>query len=127
MILVDTSVWIDHFRAPEVTLAELLSQSHVLAHPFVIGELAMSSMKDREVVLASFEELRRPVIAKDEEVLRFVAQHRLFGGGMGYIDAHLLVSAQLTPEAQLWTRDKRLLAVAQRLGLAAQPKAMHVP
>jgi predicted nucleic acid-binding protein len=96
----------------------LLDRGNVLCHPFVAGELAMGNLSNRDTVLKDLQELSKPVVGEHEEVLRFVQQHRLFGTGIGYIDAHLLVATQLTPDAWLWTRDKRLLAVAEKLGLA---------
>lgn len=119
MILVDTSVWIDHLRAGDVVLGELLKSGRVLAHPFVIGELALGSLAERGLVLGALRRLRQAVVAKDHEMLEFIALRFLYGCGIGYVDAHLLTSARLTPGASVWTRDKRLRAAAERLGLAA--------
>lgn len=118
MILVDTSVWVDHLRAGDAALIRLLNQGKVLAHPFVIGELALGNLKNRTAILALLQELPRTPIATDEEVFGFIEQHALFGLGIGYVDAHLLAATKLAPGAQLWTRDKRLQAAASRLGLA---------
>jgi predicted nucleic acid-binding protein len=118
MILVDSSVWIDHLRGNDTRLAGLLGVGQVLTHPFVIGELAMGSLGQRDVILGALHGLPQAVAGSDDEVLGFIDQHALFGLGIGYVDAHLLVAARLTPHASLWTRDKRLHEVAERLGLS---------
>lgn len=117
MILVDTSVWVDHLRAGDKALAELLEAGMVLAHPFVIGELALGDLRQREVVLSALADLPQAGVATDREVLHFIDQHTLFGRGIGYVDAHLLAAVRLSTGASLWTRDKRLHTVADRLGL----------
>jgi len=99
-------------------LAGMLDDGRVLAHPFVIGELALGNLRQRELILAALQDLPQSVVASDPEVLRFINQQALHGLGIGYVDAHLLASARLTPGGALWTRDKRLRAVADRLGLA---------
>ena len=119
MILVDTSVWIDHLRYGDSSLVNLLNTGQVLAHPFVIGEIALGSLRQREVILDTLNNLPRAKIATDEEVLAFINQSKLYGLGVGYIDAHLLASVRLTLGTLLWTRDKRLCAAANQLGLLA--------
>ena len=119
MILVDTSVWIDHLRHGDVELKELLNTGRVLTHRFVIGELALGSLQNRDTVLDALKNLPQAANATDEEVLHFIAHHALSGSGIGYIDAHLLAAVRLSPGASLWTRDKRLLAESVRLGLCA--------
>jgi predicted nucleic acid-binding protein len=119
MILVDSSIWIDHLRGSDAALTGLLGGGRVLTHPFIIGELAMVSLRQRDVFLNALRDLPQAVVAADEEVLGFISQHVLFGLGIGYVDAHLLAAARLTPGASLWTRDKRLHDVAKSLGLAA--------
>jgi predicted nucleic acid-binding protein len=118
MILVDTSVWIDHLRAGDKRLATLLNSGMVLAHPFVVGELALGNLRQREVVLTAMSDLPRAIVATDGEVLHFIHRYALFGRGIGYVDAHLLAAVQLTPDAALWTSDERLHGVAVELGLA---------
>lgn len=118
MILVDTSIWIDHFRNRNETLARLLDKRRVLVHPFVVGELALGNLRQREIILDALQDLPGAVVAHNDEVLRFIEQHSLFGQGIGYIDAHVLAAVRLTPDASLWTRDKRLLGAAHRLSLA---------
>jgi len=115
MVLADSSVWIDHLRFAEPQLERLLRTGDVLGHPMVSGELALGNIKNRMQVLEDIDNLGQAIAATDEEVRRFIENHRLFGRGVGYIDAHLLVAVQLTPDAVLWTRDKRLREVAQEL------------
>ncbi len=117
MILVDTSVWIDHFRQGNAELTRRLNSGQVLMHRFVIGELALGSMQHRHVVLDALKNLPQTTAASDEEVMLFIEKHALFGTGIGYVDAHLLAAVRLTPGAALWTRDRRLLAESVRLGL----------
>ena len=119
MILVDSLVWVDHLRSGDALLAELLDRGQVLSHPFVIGELALGSLCQREVVHNALRDLPQAIVASDEEVKGFLDQHRLYGLGIGYVDVHLLAATRLTADAALWTRDKRLHAVAQRLAVAA--------
>jgi predicted nucleic acid-binding protein len=119
VILVDTSVWIDHLRRGDAVLVERLNAGLVFTHPFVIGELALGVLHQRRVVLDLLQGLPQATVASDDEVLAFIERHALAGLGVGYIDAHLLAAARLTPNASLWTRDKRLALAAERLGLAS--------
>ena len=121
MILVDTSVWVDHFSDPNPLLANLLDAEVILAHPFVIGELPMGSKPKRNVIGPLFL-LDRAITATDQEVLHFVETHRLHGVGIGYLDAHLLASTQMTPDTILWTHDKRLAAAAAALSINYEPR-----
>jgi len=118
MILVDTSVWIDHLRAGEPALAVALEQGAVLTHPFVVGELACGNLKNRSEVLQLLGDLPGAPIATDAEVLDFIERRALMGHGIGYIDVHLLASVVLAGSARLWTRDQRFAAVAEDLKLA---------
>lgn len=115
MILVDTSVWIDHLHKSVTELAELLESGLVLTHPFVIGELACGQMKCREEFLALLRVLPASLVATSEEVITLIQSQRLMGRGLGIVDVHLLASAILTPECRLWTRDRRLMAVEDAL------------
>ena len=119
MILVDTSVWIDHLRENDPALSALLGRRQILTHPFVIGELALGSLKQRDVILGSLRGLPRALVGTHEEVHAYIDQHALYGLGIGYVDAHLLAATSLTLNAQLWTRDKRLRGAAARLGIDA--------
>lgn len=118
MILVDTSVWIDHLRQGDAELMRLLNTGQVLTHRFVIGELALGNLQNRNLVLRTMQDLPQATTASDEEVLHFIESHALSGTGIGYIDAHLLAAVRLSPNALLWTRDKRLLAESVQLGLS---------
>ncbi len=118
MILVDSSVWIDHLRAGEPGLVELLNSNNVLAHPFIVGELACGNLKNRKTILPLLQDLPTIQVATDDEVLFFVERHELMGRGIGYVDAHLLAAVMLEGTAKLWTRDKRLCSVAESMGLA---------
>jgi predicted nucleic acid-binding protein len=117
MILVDTSVWIDHLRKGDERLIRALGANQVLMHPFIEGELACGNLRNRGEILALLSDLPRAIIASEEEVLFFIERHGLMGQGIGYIDAHLLAATSLEDSARLWTRDKRLLGIAQDLGL----------
>jgi predicted nucleic acid-binding protein len=117
VILVDTSVWVDHFRRGEPHLLDALNNGLVLMHPFVLGELACGNLKCRTEVLSLMGELPLAAIATEDEALEFIDRRRLMGRGIGYIDVHLLASVVLTATATLWTRDKRLSVVADDLAL----------
>jgi predicted nucleic acid-binding protein len=118
VILADTSVWIDHLRSGERVLTRLLESRQVMSHPFVIGEVALGHLRERERVLAEMQDLPQTPIVADSEVLHFINECALFGRGIGYVDAHLLASLRLTPGTHFWTLDRRLSAVADELGLA---------
>ena len=120
MILVDTSVWVDHLRNGDARLADLLERGSVVMHPFVVGEIACGSLTHRASILELLRELPTAVIAESEEALGFIERHSLHGKGIGYVDIHLLASVALTQGARLWTRDKRLQAAADDLGCAYQ-------
>jgi predicted nucleic acid-binding protein len=121
MILVDTSVWVDHLRQGEPLLVQSLMQTQVATHPFVVGELACDNLKNRQTVIELLQALPPVKSALDHEVMHFIESKGLMGKGIGYIDAHLCASA-LISGYKLWTRDKRLLAIAQTLGCAwAEP------
>lgn len=117
MILVDTSVWIDHLRKGNGRLSDLLMNSSVLVHPHVIGELACGNLSNRKQVLKLLNALPVSKVAADREVLYFIEQNELMGRGIGYVDAHLLAAASLSGPAALWTRDRKLQSVASELGL----------
>jgi predicted nucleic acid-binding protein len=123
VILVDTSVWIDHFRRGDATLARLLGNGAVVGHPWVTGELALGNLTRRDEILRLLAALPQATRARTHEVLRLIEQEALCGAGIGYVDAHLLAAARLTADTRLWTGDKRLLAVATRLGLDFQPSS----
>jgi len=117
VILVDTSVWIDHLRDGDDELVRLLEATQVLVHPFVVGEMACGNLGNRAEVLKLMGELPQATAASDPEVIYFIDQHRLMGRGIGYIDAHLLAAVLLNSPSRLWTRDRRLGTIADELGL----------
>ena len=118
MILVDSSVWIDHLRVGDPLLTELLNSNVVLIHPFIVGELACGNLKNRKLILSLLLDLPTLQVATDDEVLFFVENNNLMGLGVGYVDVHLLAAVVLDGTTQLWTRDKRLYKVAETMGLA---------
>lgn len=125
MILVDTSVWVDHLRIGDAHLAALLERGSVVMHPFVVGEIACGSLTHRAPIIELLRELPAATVAEGDEVLGFIERHALHGKGIGYVDVHLLASVALTQGASLWTRDKRLQAAADDLGCAYPDTASH--
>jgi len=125
LILVDTSVWVDHLRRGNARLAALLESAAVIIHPFIVGEIACGSLADRKTVLELLQDLPMATVADAEEVLLFIDRHRLHGKGIGYVDMHLLAAVALTQGARLWTRDKRLCAAAEALGCAHEDRDSH--
>lgn len=120
MILADTSVWIDHLRNPDRRLSRHLDEAKVLIHPFVIGEVALGHLRHRSLVINSLQDLPSVAVATNDEVQRLISD-RLFGRGIGYVDAHLLGATRLTPDTKLWTYDGRLHRAAVELGVAYEP------
>lgn len=121
MILVDTSVWVDHLRFGEPLLAAAIEADEVATHPFVVGELACGNLRDR-AVLAFLADLPVVTLASDAEALAFVEAYSLMGRGIGYLDVHLLASTVLTDGTRLWTRDGRLERLACELEMAYQER-----
>jgi predicted nucleic acid-binding protein len=121
VILVDTAVWINHFRVGDPRLVALLDRGMVLAHPWVTGELALGRMRDRAEILRLLGQLPQAPAATARELLALIEQHELYGLGIGYVDAQLLAATMLTGDATLWTLDRRLGAAAERLGVCHTP------
>jgi len=119
MTLVDTSVWVDHFRHGNRRLEALLVDGEVLCHPFVIGELACGNLKRRSETLALLRALPDAPIADADDLLTFIERHRLMGAGLGWVDVHVL-SSVLLAHTYLWTLDRPLARAAGRLGLLAR-------
>jgi predicted nucleic acid-binding protein len=117
MALVDTSIWVSHFRDGSPQLKSLLRNGRVVCHPFIIGELACGNLKNRKEILTLLQALPRVTTAGHEEVLHFIEQHQLMALGLGYVDAHLLAAAKLSG-IPLWTKDKRLIEAAKRLSVS---------
>jgi len=118
VILVDTSVWIDHLRAGNSALVALLRDGQVLAHPWVTGEIALGNLANRVEVLGLLGNLSQAAVATDTELRILIDRHRLFGRGVGYVDVALLAATLLTSGSLLWSRDRRLTAIAAELGIA---------
>jgi predicted nucleic acid-binding protein len=121
VILVDSSVWIDHFRRPSAQLAALLASRVVWIHPFVVGELACGHLPRREAVFTAMSALPHAPVVPHDEVLAFVERHRLMARGIGWVDMHLLASTLVAGRVALWSRDKRLAAAAAELGCLHKP------
>ena len=118
MILVDTSVWIDHLHLADARLVTLLTNADVCVHPMVVGELALGSLRDRRTVLSLLDELPALAVATHTEVRHMVEAYALFGLGLSLVDAHLLAGLKISSGTGLWTRDRRLRAAALELGVA---------
>ena len=121
MILVDSSVWIDHFRSTNSELVLMLAQGQVLQHPLVTAEIALGSIKDRDGVIPLLTMLPQAPSLADAALLDFILQHGIFETGLGGVDAHLLGTVVTDGTCKLWTRDKRLAAKADDFGLLFQP------
>ena len=122
MVLVDTSVWVSHFRHAHDGLVSLLNDGEVACHPFVVGELACGNLKNRNTILTLLEALPMAIVVEHQEALIFIESHALMGKGLGYIDVHLLASCILTG-LPIWTLDKKLERVADILHCRYQLKA----
>ncbi|CAM3080892.1 type II toxin-antitoxin system VapC family toxin [Methylobacterium mesophilicum] len=118
MIIIDTNIWIDHLAAADPSVTAILTEMSQRVHPFVIGELALGSVRDRERIIATLEDMPSADVAAHDGVMPLIAEHALHGLGIGYVDAHLLASAKLMPGSRIWTRDRRLAAVSDRLGVS---------
>ena len=121
MIVADTSIWIDHLRSANPALTGLIAQERLFVHPFVIAELALGHVPRRGHFFDFLAGLPLVDVVRDEQQLSFVEEYTLFGTGLGFVDSHLLASVAQHREARLWSRDKRLAAQAERLGLAFTP------
>ena len=117
MILVDTSVWVDHLRVGDADMQRALDAAEVFIHPYVIGEIALGQLPRRALILDLLATLPVVPVVSTKECLTFVERHHLFGRGIGYVDVHLLASAALAHETRLWTRDRRLFDAAAALGV----------
>ena len=116
MILVDTSIWISHFKETNSHLNKLLLDELVACHPFIIGELACGNIKNRKEIISLLKALPQAQVAEDDEILQFIEHKKLMGTGIGIIDVHLLASSLLT-NLDLWTADKRLCTTASKFNI----------
>ena len=119
MILADTAIWIAHFRSDEPQMRAQLGKRNIAMHPFIVAELALVSLRDRERTLGMLDRLPQVRVAQLSEVRRMIDLHSLYSKGIGLTDAHQIASTLITPSTRLWTRDKRLLGIAQALGVDA--------
>jgi predicted nucleic acid-binding protein len=119
MILVDTSVWIDHLARGDSGLQSLLEEGEVLMHPYIVAEIALGSLTRRDETVGALQGLPEIPVARHVEVMAFLGNERLFGIGIGYVDLHLLAATRLAAGTKLWTRDRPLLQAALKLNLAA--------
>lgn len=120
-VLVDTSVWVDHFRRENQGLVYLLERDRVMVHPLVLGELACGTPPNRASILVDLDSLQHSQQATLKETLDFVESKKLYGLGCGLVDMLLLASTMMTPQTELWTLNKRLSVLAERF------KVMHWP
>jgi predicted nucleic acid-binding protein len=119
MILADTSVWVDHFRKRDAALSRELQRNNISIHPFIVTELVLGNLPDRQNAMSSLDRLPMVKVAQVHEVRRLIETHSLFQRGIGFVDAHLIASTLITPHTVLWSRDRRLHDVAGTLGLTA--------
>jgi len=119
VILADTSIWVDHLARRDGTMALLLEAEAVLMHAFIMGEIALGHLPRRVETLSDLNKLPKAATGDTAEVLYFIERNDIFGAGIGYVDAHLLIATTLTADVRLWTRDKKLRTVAERLAISA--------
>lgn len=119
MILVDTSVWVEHMRRGNAALGDLLADRQVATHPFVVGELVLGGAVRK--LIDDLRDIPQLMVATDDEVLGFIDRYGLVGSRVGYLDVHLLASTRLAGDSRIWTLDKSMQSVAARLGIAANP------
>jgi len=122
-LLVDTSVWIDHFKNPNRDLVVALNQDIVLTHPLIIGEVICGTPPQRGKVIRNLQDMGQSYVPLLDEVSEFVEKHKLYGLGCGFIDINLLLSSLITPQAKLWTKDKRLFKLAKRFNIGYEAPA----
>jgi predicted nucleic acid-binding protein len=127
VILADTSIWVDHFRASNHQMQSLLNRGKVAMHPCVVAEIALGSLKDRQQKLAAMDSLRKVKVAQMREVRHMIEAHTLYSKGIGLTDAHLIASCLLTPGTQLWTRDVAMMKAAAGFGILANPTMAGKP
>jgi len=121
VILIDTSVWVDHFRVPDEAVARLIRTKTAAVHPFVLGELIMGNLLDWQRTVEGLRSLPEAEAVGEDDFITFVADQKLQGSGVGFVDAHLLASCRLGRDLRLWCKDKRLGNWAESLGVAWSP------
>lgn len=126
MVLVDTSVWVSHFRKTESQLVELLNRGRVLCHPFIVGELACGNLRNRKLILSLLQDLPMAAMVEHPEVLAFIETQGTMGKGLGYVDVHILASSRITG-VPVWTLDRKLDNVAGTLGCSYRKSSFKDP
>jgi hypothetical protein len=119
MILADTSIWVDHLRNRNPEMERLLGGGQIIMHPFIVAEISLGSLRNREKTLDNLEALLEVTVASLSEVRHMIESHSLYSKGIGLTDAHLLASCLMTPGTLLWTHDGALKKVAAALGILA--------
>jgi predicted nucleic acid-binding protein len=119
VILADTSIWVDRLTRGDEMMASLLDAEVVLMHPFIMGEIALGNLPRRAETLSNLNKLPKAATVDFAEVISFIERNNIFGTGIGYVDAHLLVATTMTSDVRLWTRDNRLRTVAEKLAISA--------
>jgi len=119
MILADTSIWVDHLRNRNSEIEKCLSRGQIVMHPFIVAEISLGSLHNRQKTLDDMEALLEVKVASLNEVRQMIEAHALYSKGIGLTDAHLIASCLITPGTQLWTRDSALKRVAAALGILA--------
>jgi len=117
LILADTSVWVDHLHGANLQMQDLLNRGKIAMHPFVVGEIALGSLRNRQQKLSAMDSLRKVKVAQMSEVRRMIEAHTLYAKGIGLTDAHIIASCLITPGTQLWTRDAAMKTVAKAIGV----------
>ena len=117
-VIADSCIWIDHIHKADPDLTIQLKRRRIVLHPMIIGEVALGSIADREAVIEELEALPQAKPASHAEVMAMIEWLGLFNCGIGYVDAHLLAAVRQLPNGRIWTRDKKLLVQAERLGVA---------
>jgi predicted nucleic acid-binding protein len=120
MILADSSVWIDYLGVGDPRLAVELGKGNIAMHPYVAGEIALGSFRERKKVLAELDKMPALRLARSADVRQLIESHALYSRGIGYVDTHPIASTLLTSGCQLWTRDKRLKGVAESMKIHVQ-------
>ena len=124
MIVPDTNIWIDHLRRPDDLFTALIIQKQVRLHPYVLGEISLGLQGSARKFIELFGEVTPTPVAKSDEILAVIEKRKLYGTGIGYVDAHILAATLLQQEGKLWTRDKKLEVQAKRLGIAYSPQSV---
>lgn len=121
-VLVDSSVWVGHFKQRSEHLVQLLEQGLVICHPYVVAEIACGTPPGRKAIISMLADLESAPVATQDELLTMMNTRKLFGRGCGFVDMSLLASSLISEKLRLWTVDKRFELIASELGLAYKPR-----